>query len=410
MRIWEIDDKNAMPADMVREQDFVMRVRRMQRSGQAWLIVNIVFEVLDIVRADVTLKEDLQGRVASLIKQMGGESHAMLNGDMFTVLPLSASSRVESLVEKITVAAMPDQGASQEDCAGLIRVFQIPADYTALRERTNHYIDAARAASTIGAASQSAERALQGDAVRGPLTAWSLSQIERLLNEIDVRRYVRNQPIYQRLPQAWKPVFSEYFVSVEELKHERFPRLDVRKPERLFHELCGALDKKLLQKLTETSDTWANLAININLSVETILSSSFAQFCHVLSPERRRQVGFEVHRADLLMDFSATMHALHALRKEGFRTVLDGLHPDILPYLNTVKFPVDYYKVRVSKDQLQNVPNNEVIHALRALPAGKVVFYRCDNEIALELGQQIGVDKYQGWLIDDLAHTHTTSR
>ncbi|MBI1273721.1 MAG: EAL domain-containing protein [Alphaproteobacteria bacterium] len=404
MRIWEVDDIKTMPADMVREQDFIMRVRRMHRAGETRLIVNVVFDALEVVRSDRTLKENLQKQVEAATRDMGGDCHLMANGDAFVVLQISSAGDRDSKVARIAQAALPP-GSASDDTERMIRSFTMPADYTPLRERTNHYIDAARAASTLSAAHISPQQALQAEQVRGPLTAWSLDQIERLLGEIDISRYVRKQPIYHRADEkTWKPVCEEYFISIEDLKNERFPRLNIRTPERLFMELCCTLDRRLLMKLTESPDSWANTPVNINLSADTILSSTFAQFCRAVAPEKRALVGFELNRADLLLDFSVTRNAIGVLRKEGFRTCIDGLHPDVLPYLNIDAFGADYYKLRVTKDLVGQFSESPVIESLKKLPVAKIIFYRCDNETALEIGARLGVNKFQGWLIDDVVH------
>jgi EAL domain-containing protein (putative c-di-GMP-specific phosphodiesterase class I) len=404
MRIWEVDDLKTIPADMVREQDFIMRVRRMHRAGETRLILNLVFDAVDQIRADRALKEKLQQQVADKAKELHGESHLMANGDAFVVLPLTNSAQKAALTHDIVAAALPADHL-KEDSERILRSFTMPADYTPLRERTNHYIDAARAASTISASAVSPQQALQGELVRGPLTAWSLNHIERLLGEIDIHRYVRTQPIYEHHKDGkWQPLAAEYFVSVEDLKNERFPRLNIRTPERLFMELCCTLDRRLLQKLTENIEVWAGQPVHINLSVETILSATFAQFCHVLPAARRALVTFEINRADLLLDFSMTQNAIHALHHEGFRVCLDSLHPEMLPFLNIGRFNADFYKIRVTKDQLEHFSKPEVLSALHQVPADRVIFFRCDNETALELGQKLGISKYQGWLIDDVVH------
>lgn len=47
MRIWEIEDNKAIPSDLVREQDFVMRVRRLNRLVTPALVINLVISAFD---------------------------------------------------------------------------------------------------------------------------------------------------------------------------------------------------------------------------------------------------------------------------------------------------------------------------------------------------------------------------
>ena len=255
----------------------------------------------------------------------------MANGDAFVVLELKSPAERSMLTGTIMAAAMP-AGTDLEDAGLFLKSYVLPADYAALRERTNHYLDTARAAQTISAVKPSAQQALQGENVRGPLTAWSLSQIERLLEQVDIQRYIRMQPLYQRGGNdRWHMVGQEYYVGLEELKNELFPRVNVRTPERLFLELCCMLDKHLLLRLAETPEQWPQGNFSLNIAIETIFALPFAQFCHAVPKHRRGQISFELHRADLFLDFAMTKNAIKILRDEGFKVALDNIHPEMLP-------------------------------------------------------------------------------
>ncbi|MEJ0062974.1 MAG: EAL domain-containing protein [Alphaproteobacteria bacterium] len=401
MRVWEVDDVKAMPGDMVREQDFIMRLRHRHRQGVPYLVVNITFASIAALHADLELKERLQRQLAEATKQQGAELHFMSNGDGFVVAPLAGGRPRAETIERITAAVTcPETGG--DAAAQLIHVYELPGGYPQIRERSNHYIEAARAASQIGSANPSPELALQSDSVRGPLTVWTLNQIEKLFEEIDIRRYVRHQPIYRHAGGEWQVAGAEYFVAVDELKRERFPRLDIRTPERLFMELCSALDHRLLNQFADRPESLAAGMINLNIAVESVLGAPFAKFTKAVPVERRRQIGFEINRGDLLLNLDTTLTAIDLLRQEKFQVTLDALHPALLTYLNVAKFDADYYKIRVSKDVIAPLSDPGVLQAMQALPREKIIFYRCDNEAALDIGRKLGVELFQGWLIDDL--------
>ncbi|HEY4123171.1 MAG TPA: EAL domain-containing protein, partial [Rhizomicrobium sp.] len=267
------------------------------------------------------------------------------------------------------------------------------------------YIEVARAAATIGSVPG---KALQSEAARGPLTAWSVDQIEKLLMEIDLRRYVRTQPVYEYRPDnTWLPLLEEYFVSFADLKRERFPKLEFEAPEHLFLELCQALDRRLLAELTQRFDSIAGRRINLNISVNSILGPAFAQFCFVVPKNQRPMICFELHRGDLLQDFALTLNAMMSLHREGFKVAIDSVTPDMVNYLNLAGFEADYIKINVSKDRADQLTDATIRQGLTRIPKEKLIFFRCDNEKALAIGLEIGVSKFQGWLIDDAAHGGT---
>jgi hypothetical protein len=93
MRVWEFNDIRAMPADMVHEQDFIMRLRRLHRQGDQYIIYNIVFEAEAALQSDRTLREDVQKKLEEHSKNLGGVYAPMSNGDAFLVFPSVSGSK-----------------------------------------------------------------------------------------------------------------------------------------------------------------------------------------------------------------------------------------------------------------------------------------------------------------------------
>jgi EAL domain-containing protein (putative c-di-GMP-specific phosphodiesterase class I) len=194
---------------------------------------------------------------------------------------------------------------------------------------------------------------LKSDVARGPLTAWSVDQIGKLLNEIDVRAYSRTQPIYRIDDKnKWQAVSEEYFVSFSDLRRERFPKLDLITPEHLFLALCELVDQRLLTSLANKYATIADRSLHFNLSVATVIGSAFAGFTHSVPRDKRKLLTFELHRGDLFQDFGRTLSAIDILHREGFKVAIDSVTPDMLPYLNLNAFGLDFIKVNVSGDRI----------------------------------------------------------
>jgi EAL domain-containing protein (putative c-di-GMP-specific phosphodiesterase class I) len=385
---------------MIAEQDFILHIRRMHRLNIPGTVVNIVRNLTDYSK---TAAENPDGdKLKALSGNLPGDMHIMSNGDAFIVLPKLSPPEVEKLRSLLADVVAPAGTPEEREKAAVS--YTLPGDYTALREQANTYVELARAVEVMGPVRQ-AEEALQAGDVRGPLTAWSLSQVEQLLNAIDIKRYVHTQPVYQQMARGvWERRYIDFYVSIADLQRERFPRLVLDTPARLFLELCCTLDRKLFQELSYQADNWKDRQISINMAAETVLSSVFAQFCHVLPKERRPNVAFDIHRSDLFLNFSTTMNAITVLKEEGFRVGIDGISPNALPYVHFERFDVDYYKINVGRDKLEDFKKKPVIEAMALLNREKIIFNHCDSEEALRLGQSLGVSMYQGWLIDDVAN------
>jgi EAL domain-containing protein (putative c-di-GMP-specific phosphodiesterase class I) len=399
MRVWEFEDNKAIPSDLVLEQDFIMRVRRLNRLGTPYLVINLVLSAIEHLQGQRASLESTQQQLQEFCKITSGTYSEMSNGDVF--LSWAETSETHVLPARLMSAILPD-GAPAEDTNKFLLVYHLPADYTPLRERINHYIEVTRAAAAIGTSAPG--KALKSSAAVGPLTAWSVDQIEKLLGEIDLHRYVRTQPVYEYGADGkWTPIMEEYFVSFEDLKRERFPRVEVIAPEHLFLELCQALDRRLLAELTQRFESVAGKKINLNLSVPSVMGPVFAQFCFGVPKNQRGNIGFEIHRGDLLQDFGLTLNAMMMLHREGFKVAIDSVTPDMVNYLNLAGFEADYIKINVSKDRAAQLMDPTIRQGLSRVPKEKLIFFRCDNEKALTAGLELGVSKFQGWLIDDAA-------
>ncbi|HVY13400.1 MAG TPA: EAL domain-containing protein, partial [Alphaproteobacteria bacterium] len=158
------------------------------------------------------------------------------------------------------------------------------------------------------------------------------------------------------------------------------------------------------QELSYQADNWREKRISLNMAAETVLSSVFAQFCHVLPKNRRSQVAFDIHRSDLFLNFTTTRNAISVLKQEGFLVGIDGITPSALPYINFERFNVDYYKISSTREKLPELKEPLAMEELKKLDRAKIIFNHCDSEEALRFGEELGVSHYQGWLIDDVAN------
>lgn len=388
---------------MIAEQDFILAIRRFNRLNSPQTVINVIRELEDYSPED---SDAVETAMRQVIKKHRGEAFAMGNGDLFLVFAALPAQTLEQLKHELFVMMFPDRPHADTDKS--VIAYELPKQYSGLRERANAYVELSNAAEHIGAM-QSATRALQDEHVFGPLTAWSLSQVEALLENIDIKRYIRTQPIYMQGDRGiWEKKSIDFFVSVTDLKRERFPRLILETPQRLFLELCYSLDRKLLLEFASHTEQWENKHIGLNLSVETVLSSAFAQFCHVLPKTSRRNVNFEIHRSELFLNYTTTRNALGVLKEEGFDVGIDGITASVLPYIKFSGMNVDYFKINVTREKWAGMTSPEVMEALQSLPPEKLIFSHCDHEEALNLGQKLGVRQYQGWLIDDVANAIIT--
>ncbi len=401
MRIIESDDRSLLPTDLVREQDFIMKLRQMQRNNTPYSLLLFAFSEVEGLTVGKGAMERIHEHLNEFAKRTKGGIADMSNGDIFLFWGGNPDiGMLTAQAENMILSDVPFGTPLHENIAS----FAMPQDYTTLRQRMDNYIEEIRAQTVSRpSASPTAAEALRSSAARGPLTAWSVDQIGRLLGDLDLALYTRMQPIYRFTEHSlWTPFTTEYFVSFDALKKDCFPNLELITPEHLFLALCEMLDQKLLAIMTADYDLIAEKSVHLNLSVATIMSSVFAQFVHRVPRAARMMIGFELHRGDLFQDLSQTLGAIEILKREGFRVILDGIMPAMTTYVNFASFDFDFIKINISKERAHQLLDPNIRHAIAQMKNDKIIFYRCDSEQALKTGQSMGVTRFQGWLMDKL--------
>ncbi|MFA5041786.1 MAG: hypothetical protein WC464_09170 [Bdellovibrionales bacterium] len=392
MRIWEFEDKKETPSDLVREQDFIMRVRRMQRAGSPFLILNFILTAIEPLAKSQAALEAVQNKLKAFSTSANGFYFEMSNGDVFLVWENPGEARL--MGRRAIDAALNEYKANTNI---FLLTYRLPENYALLRERLNSYVEDVRTNTPPAKIPDKIEDKA------GRLTAKTVLQIEGILADIDLRRYGRTQSIYSDNNGELKPIAEEYFISFEDLRREHFPKIEIVQADHYFFAICALLDQKLLGAMTAAYSSIAGRAIRLNLSIASIMGSFFAQFVRAVPKDQRYLLGFELHSGDILQDFPLTLGAIEVLRKENFNIAFDSVTPNMTPYIDFGKFDVSAIKIKVSKDHIPQLFNSTIRKAVERLPIEKIIFTHCDNERALALGREMGVTTYQGWLIDDLA-------
>lgn len=400
MRSWEFDDTRAIPTNLVLEQDFILKIRRIHRMGSAHLVANIALSAIPADYSGRGTLEDVHRRLQSLAQAQKGIYCEMSNGDVFLIWPASSMAKV--FPDQAMMVTLPN-GVAPDDRAKYVLLYELPDEYPLLRERANYYIDESRASAVVEDENSPA-RLLQSEAARGPLTAWRVNQLERLFKEIDLSTFIRSQTVYElQRDKSWRELFDETFIGLEELRQAYFPHTVITDPKHLFLDLCQVLDRSLLSTLTINYDSVAAMNLSLNLSLPTVLGTEFMQFTHRVPRQARARIGFEIQCGDMMQDFGQTLNVLATLRQEGYKIAIDGVTPDMLAYINFARFDVDAIKVNVARDRAAMLKYQAVRQAVQQSPREKIVFFHCDSEQALHDGADMGITRFQGWLIDDQA-------
>lgn len=390
---------------METEEGFTLAVRRMLRSSNTYHVIHVAYSLFGFIRNNRELLLLLRNSTADLVQPAGGTVYHMRKGDQFIVFPEAAASKISTLADTITAAAFPDRALDAAEDQPLTRVFHIPQDYMELRQAATAYTEAA-----AGAAPPPTDPAAAPDLktlkaeLDGPLTAWSLSRIENALPEIDIKSYIRSQGVYETDHNgAWTPLFEEHFTSVVDLQRDGFPKLVFKGDERLFVELCAALDRRSVPEILRRHRAKPGRRISFNVTLGTFASGGFQTFVKESGDAERQSIILEINRSDLLHQPRETVKALARMREAGFGVALDGVTFDLLAITNLHRIDVDYVKISLRPSQMWMLKDGDCVAALKKLPRDKIILCRCEKETAIPVGRAFGLTKFQGWVIDRLS-------
>lgn len=340
----------------------------------------------------------------------------MPSGDLFLI---AQRFTAESLRQLTTLIAANLEGQADGDViSALCQIFELPGDAIPLRKLIHAHLlgnpSTGRASRQTtrgapapangggpGAASASAEGdgASEPIALEGPLSLELLHHLQHLLDQIDVTPFIQQQTVFGREP-AWRPRYVEHFFDISRLRAAHFPRIDLRASESLFIQFTRNLDELMLvQVLGHRSARSAR--IGLNLSISTVRCSTFERFSEHLSAEERRNVVCELHWIEFLQDIQDGGSALERLVRYGYGLALDRISAAVLPYLDLSGSRVDFIKVPFDRATMARI-DPDIISALKRCDAGKLVLSACDDSKAVALGETLGIQSFQGRLIDRL--------
>ncbi len=259
---------------------------------------------------------------------------------------------------------------------------------------------------------RTAAQILNGDLAKETPTARSgfnvarLANVERDLERADIQRVLRRQPICAVSPNmAVRRVFDEMYINITHLRQLLKMDVDFLSNRWLFKYLTQLLDLRMLDLIRQNIMRYTESPVSLNLNVETLISSRFAEFDAMVKPSAKVSIVIEVPVMDVFADISAFHMARREVQRLGYRVCLDGVSVESFLLIDREKFGVDLVKVQWNADieaDLNSKENKDIIKAVSNFGSNRVILCRCDNKEAVQYGQALGISLFQGRYIDNL--------
>jgi len=237
-------------------------------------------------------------------------------------------------------------------------------------------------------------------------TPTRLAHVEHDLNKADLSRVFRRQSICAVSPDYdIRKVFDEYYIHIAHLRQMLHTDADLFSNRWLFRYLTQILDERMLDMLIMSPTRYFDSPVSLNFNVETILSKKFKEFDSAIKPVNKSSVVIELHIGDVFCDISAYITARSLLQNLGYKVCLDGLTTMSIMQIDRERLGFDLVKLQWNADleaDLSTEENQSIIHAISNCGAKRVILCRCDTRQAVNYGQAMGINLFQGRFLDKL--------
>lgn len=239
-----------------------------------------------------------------------------------------------------------------------------------------------------------------------PIDLDILDRLQSGLSRADLSNHVRHQPICALVGDAPpQPVYSEYYVSIPDLRENIAPSINLTANRWLFQHFTETLDQRVLSWLIQEGSRLVRSGFAININIDTILSEHFLRFEKVLAAGVHGTSVLEVRAEDIFSDLEAFAFARDFVHQRGYRLCLDFMTPELLALLNRERMGIDLVKLFWHSSlpaRMQSGVGARIAERIRRGENGHIILARCDDPAAIEFGASLGISMYQGRRIDAL--------
>ena len=385
--------------------DYIHRLEK-HRAGRTLVQVHLS-KLRPFNRRDQHIRA-AAGHFEQFVKDMSGQLFTLKNSDLFFIFKTDIKPQVETALQKIRFLFGDDPLVEDEgkDGGQFATWYDAGKHYEDIVQLVQGMADAEEKRQTEVRNRMDARQRLKEKQKKGePLTPAVLAKVEDALSRADLSNLVRRQFIC-RVDSKMVPeqMFSELFISIQDLRETILPGVNLVANRWLFQHLTETLDRRVLSMLMKTDAVSISGDISFNINVKTLLSEQFQVFDDNLSAARRGAIVIELQKEDIFSDLASYLFAREFVQTKGYRLCLDGLTVETLQVIDRERLGTDMAKI-VWHPNL--VDGGDDVKALlkrfvdRDGP-DKWIMCRCDNREAIDFGRSVGMDLFQGRFVENL--------
>jgi hypothetical protein len=341
----------------------------------------------------------------SVVKSFDGQLFFLANADIVFVCKGANVSVIDDAVMRLRFL-FNDDPITQETVEGTDRFcswYDLARDY-------DRFLAAVQAVHEEEAKRARRLSAITGPEIevrpdRAPLDPHRLGELVDSIIRADLSNMMRRQAICAIASGAApQPIFRELYISIADLRDFIMPGTDIASDRWLFLHLTQTLDKRMLKLMMKNDDRELSSAFSINLNVATLTSAEFLAFDKSLKSGVRGTIVIEVQLVDVIADLRGFFFARDFVKERGYRICLDAITEMSLPFVDRERLGVDLVKLAWQPGMIDRYRGTsaELTTGIERLGKMRTILCHCDTVEAIEFGQTIGVNLFQGRHVEKL--------
>lgn len=387
--------------------DRLGELRKEPRKGETLLVAR----ASDCVSTDAqakTLSENFKLVFEKMTKAAGGQCF-QLHGLDYAFLLNNKYEAAREFLPNLRIAlfkVLSRSGAGQSSSAGgdglTFEHFDLEADFNAAAKFVVSYIKMAQKAKS-NSASADGVRLLTEEDLKTVIAAYREIGAQKFL-----KNYARGQQICVSTEKGYlKPKMTEFYISLDHLKKPFFEGVDLHANSDRFNELTKILDSIMLNAFPTLSKMAQGKQISLNLNVQSVFSKAFDTFIAQTPKEVMRNVVIEFTQEDAVLNYDGYAIAREHLRNKGALVAIDQIAPSAIGLIN-----IGFLDAQIAKLHWQSNCENDLFDRREVVDSFRrnnirPVLSRVDQARAHDVGMEIGIEMYQGFLIDDRLRAET---
>lgn len=376
-------------------------LRTASRKGQVMVLV----KASDCANGDAQTRDlstNLELVLAQMANAASGEFYRLGMLDYAFLLNESYEAARE-FIPNVRVAVfkvLSKMGAGQSADNGeglLIQHFGLENDFATAAKVIVGYIKAENAS----------KRSRTNDSDTRLLTENDLKEVIAAYRKVGAAKFLKTFARGQQIcvtPERGpiKPKMTEYYISIDLLRKPFFDGVDLRSSGDRFIELTKILDSIMLNSFETLSKAVNGQRLSINLNVQSVFSKAFDSFVAKTPKEIMRNVVIEFTQEDAVLNYDGYAIAREHLRSKGARIAIDQISPSAIGLVNIGFLDAEIAKLHWHSDGEEDLYERQAIVEQFRKNGIQPVLSRVDVERARDVGADLGIEMYQGFLIDSM--------